>query len=632
MKNVFAGGFFFLLPFGVLAVGTMTESVDFSGVALPEGWSAEAGAFVSPVYPNAVTHVALTYGAAIVDESGTLSVYAAGLKIADLNTNSTGASFGFPTNSDLRSFRIVTNGVSLVSFSVSWPDSRLTAPTNVVASGNTGSAFDLSWDAVEGATGYKVSIWTNVVVGASEGIVQWGESFSNSGATTGSSAAFDGVSHTDDKTAGWTCDRVYRSLLQGAIRVGSSGAAGWIATPPFENAYSGEYLAIRLRACATNSSEVVQIPISIVSGGATNDLGVVDIALGPDMAYWYLPIAGIGVDDIVVVRSPVSTKSSGRPVLLLDEITIVSDYFAGTPIPVVFREEPVAVGTTSATLSDLPPCVVSVGVQALAASAQDNSEASTAVVVDLANPPPVPVLAVSSLNVVSHGDGYCENFDALIGLGASATWVDGVTLPYWQARKAGAPVTSIAVKTVSTASQNSGLYAFHGTNKNETSSYSLAGVSKTNNKMYFGFAVTNDADATLSGFSISYTARQWTFAKKVDGAQTLHFEYLVTNEVIDVSASGGWDEVPGLAFASFASFESAEAAGKADSVTGSAYADLGAAFDGVSIKADEVLMLRWTSDTTAGGDALGVDHVVLHYDPPNSGTVLQFVKSKSSGF
>ena len=459
-----------MLQFGVLADRAMTESFDFSGVALPEGWSAEADALVSPVCPNAVMHVALTYGATTVGEPGTLSVCAGGLKIADLNTNSTGASFDFPTNSDFRSFRIVTNGVSLVSFSASWPDSRLAAPTNVVASGNTGSAFDLSWDAVEGATGYKVSIWTNVVVGASEGVVQWVEGFSNSGATTGSSAAFDGVSHTDDKTAGWTCDRVYRSLLQGAIRVGSSGAAGWIATPPFENAYSGECLAIRLRACATNSSEAVQIPISIVSRGTTNDLSVVNIASGPDMAYQYMPIAGIGVDDIVVVHSPDSTKSSGRPVLLLDEITIVSGYSAGTLNPVVFREETVAVGTTSATLFDLPSCAVSVVVQALAASAQDNSEASTAVMVDLANPPPVPVLAVSSLNVVSHGDGYCENFDALIGLGASANWVDGVTLPYWQARKAGIPVASIVVKTVSTASQNSGLYAFHGTNKNETAS------------------------------------------------------------------------------------------------------------------------------------------------------------------
>ena len=618
-----------MLPLVALAQGLVTESVDFGGTCLPGGWGAETGALVSPIYSKAVTHVTLTYGAAMVGELGTLSVYAAGLKIADLNTRSEGASFDFPVDSDLHSFRVVTNGASLFSFSASWPDSRLAAPANVVATGNTGSSFYLSWDAVASATGYRVSIWTNVVTDASEGTTQWIEGFSNSGATTGSSAAFDGASHTDNGTHGWTCDRVYRSLLHGAIRVGSSSAAGWIATPPFESAYFGDSVALRICACATNSSESVRMSVAIVSGAVTNDLGVVDVAAGPDPSCRYVPIAGVGVGDVVVVHSPVSTKTSERPVLLLDEIAIVSGYSAGTQTPVVFREETVGADVTSVSIHDLPPCAVSVGVQALAASAQDNSESSATIVVDLANPPPVPVLSVSG-DIVCSESGYVENFDVFDGLAPSSVWIDGVTLPYWQCRRGCAEVAMITIKS-GMGNKNVGLYDFHGTNKHYTAGHSLAIVSKTNNRMYMGFAVTNNMDVTLSEFSLSYTARQWTFSHDRVAPQSLYLEYLVTNHVVSVSDDGAWIEVTPLKFNAEGSLAEAELKDKADYATGSAFAMLSAELGGVSIKAGEVLMLRWTSDPIANGEALGVSDVSLRCVAPANGMVMQFVQGRILG-
>ena len=188
--------------------------------------------------------------------------------------------------------------------------------------------------------------------------------------------------------------------------------------------------------------------------------------------------------------------------------------------------------------------------------------------------------------------------------------------------------------------KTSGLYAYHGTNQNDTASYSLAVVANSSNKMKFGFAVTNDMEGfALSNFAVSFTARQWTFTSDRKVAQSLHFEYLVTNEVGTVSAPGNcWHEVEALRFDATGpgegtnSLAAAASVGKADWATGSAFANLEAVLGGVVLHSGEVLMLRWSPDPVSNGEVLGVDDVSISCSATNLGTTMRFVKTVRAGF
>ena len=617
----------------LLAGGQVVETSLFPDGSLPAGWTVNANGLQSPTYSNRVTQVAFSYAATHSGTIGTLALYASNElssvehEVAALNTRTTGAQLDFPDGSDYRSFRIVTNGVALTSFSATWMDTRLATPTNIAFANNTGASFDLSWDAVDGATGYKVFVWTNAVSGASEGVPVWQEGFSNAEATTSSSTAFNGKQHTDNKTDGWTGDKAYRSPFQGVIKIGSGSSAGWLATPPLGSAYADASLAVRLLACVTNTTDSERIPVAIVSGSETNTADVID-DIGTEFRYSYMPISGMGADDKIIVQSPSSTKASGRPVLLLDEIAIVSGYSGGAQVHDVLREETISAAATACTVAGLPPVAVQVSIQALGENEADASESSAAITVDLAHPPPVSQLAV--LGSAVDDVGYSESFDVLNGLGSSADWVDGITLPYWQARKGTTAVGTISTSS-GTGNKSGGLYAYRGTNKTESASFSLAAAANTSNRLKFGFAVTNDTEGTLFDFEISFIARQWTFSSGRKEAQALHFEYLVTNEVVSVSDIGAWQEVDELRFDAMDhtanSLADAAIADRADYATGSAFSNLSATLNEVQLKRGEVLMFRWWPDPVSNGEVLGIDNLVLGCTASGPGLVLRLAQA-----
>ena len=609
------------------AGGPVTEETVFPEGTLPTEWHASESGLISPTFSNYVSHISLTYSEERAGVLGTLALFATNhvthteSKIADLNTLTSAAQFDFAANTDFRAFRLVTNGVLLSSFTAIWMDTRLSAPTNITIENNTGSSFDISWNPVEDATGYKVSVWTNVTVGALAGTSLWTEGFTNSASTTGTSSGFSGTSHTDNKTAGWTSEKTYRSLFQGVVRVGSASGAGWIATPPFTEAHNGNPLEICLYACVTNSSVTEQIPISIVSGTTTNDLGTIE--MGPDFKDWYVPINGISAGDLIVVHSPVSTKGSNRPMLLLDKISVVSGHDAGTVTPDVFREETVADDVTSCTVADLPPVAVQVSVQTMAAKEADCSAASAATVVDLANPPPPPQFAVPG-SVVGSTDGYYESFDTLSSFPTGASeWSNWITVPYWQAFIGLIPASEITTSS-GAGNKSGGFYGYHGTNKNDTASYSLAAVANGSNHIKFGFAVTNDLERFLFDFTISFTARQWTFSKNRSAEQSLRFEYLVTNEFVSIVTEGNWVEVDGLRFDAITPGATSftEGGEYADYATGSVGRNLGATLQDVVLQPGKVLLIRWTPDAVSNGEALGVDDVRLKCSKQPLGTTL----------
>lgn len=616
------------------AGGLVTEETVFPEGTLPARWHAGASGLTSPTFSNCVSRISLTYSEERAGVLGTLALFAtnhashAESKIVELNTLSSAAQFDFAADTDFRAFRLVTNGVLLSSFAATWMDTRLSTPANVATANNTGSAFDISWDLVEGATGYKVSVWTNMTIGASAGVAVWAETFADMASSKTAALNQERLALADHGSDWRNVPFENGYLLDngGGIRLGTTTATGWISVPHVVTA--GEN-ALRITAARYSQNKGQQLSVlCVLDGGVTNLVGTFPVdfdgtypAFDMSNAVDVVELPDTTVGGTIVLQTTGGSDGKESRVAIIG-IEFISGYAAGTQVRDLFREESVAGDVVSVTVPDLPPVAVQVSVQAIASKEADCSAASAAMVVDLANPPPQPQFAVPG-SVVGSADGYLESYDALSAAGSE--WLNWITLPYWQAYVGALPVNEI--KTASgMGNKSGGFYSYHGTNKNDTASYSLAAVANGSNHMKFGFAVTNDLERFLFGFTISFTARQWTFSKDRKAEQRLHFEYLVTNEFVSITAEGNWVEVEGLRFdATLHDNNSLEAAGVyADYATGSVWRNLAATLQDVVLQPREMLLIRWTPDPVSNGEALGVDDVRLKCSKQPLGTTLTY--------
>jgi hypothetical protein len=128
------------------AMVLLSDRSEFSGGLPPGGWTAAESGFASPEYSNSVVGVSVAYVEFEPEVPGMVSLYAipggggAESKVAEFRTVSTNAAFSFPVESDFRSFRIVTNGASVVSFESTWPKPSVLAVSGaqVAAAGESG--------------------------------------------------------------------------------------------------------------------------------------------------------------------------------------------------------------------------------------------------------------------------------------------------------------------------------------------------------------------------------------------------------------------------------------------------------------------------------------------------------------
>ena len=637
------------------ANGPVAVETVFSEGTLPEGWSICESGLLSPTYSNYVSHISLAYGEERSGVYGTLTLFATDYttqtesKIADLNTFTSAVQLDFPAGTDFRSFRFVTNGVALVSWTAVWMDTRLFAPTNIAIANNTGSSFDISWDPVENATGYCISVWTNKMVGAADGTVTWQETFtrmesgSGSALTTTTKNRLSFADHPEwtNETYGVTHTSGYHNgyLLDGGggIRLGTSSATGSINVP---HAIVAEENVVRIVAARYKSDKGQTLSVLCITedGTATNLVGTLSLDANGvysgtgdiEGAPGIVELSGATIGGRLLLQTDCGTDGKEARVAIKG-ITFVTGYAAGTEVCDVFRQEIVPADGAACTVSGLPSVAVNVSVQALAANAADTSVASEAAIVDLANPPPAPQLAVSGLRVSGEG-GYVERFGAFTNQPSEIAWMDWLTLPYWQVCKGVLSVSKMTVKSGMAAKPTGGLYAYHGTNRADMASYSLAAVSNgtsDNNAMKFGFGVTNDsASAVLHGFELGFMARQWTFAETASNrpdAQAMHLEWLVTNAVVSVAAEGDWREVVSARFNAVYSLEAAGV--DADYSTGSVSKAYRLSLENVELKPGQVLMLRWRQDRVSGGEALGVDDVEITCERRYGGMTVRVVKA-----
>lgn len=591
------------------AAAAATETADFSGSELPFGWTFAHGEYCSPEYSNAVDRIELRYAGTEANASATVSAASVGggtvQNVATLTAASSGASFDFPETTDFRSFRIAVDvGWSLASFSAVVSAGALDTPADVTISNNvTGTSFDAYWTAVEGATGYRVYVWTNAVGGVSAGTEVWSETFPNSPEKPSGTTNFkdEWADHT-----GWTCEKVAASATPGAVRVGQSSAKGVLVSPPLPS-FSESPLTLRITAWRQTTSEGTDTPLGIVSGGETNIFGYVK--LGDESATYHVAIPALNEGESIAIFSP-TNKSSAR--VIVDDVAIVSGYSEGSLAPSYIVDGLDVGAATSYSFADLPSVPVSFAVEAYGRRGVSSTKTEAAEI-DLANPDKIAVLNACPLSsLASSAYTYSQNFDSLAAITATTgdkEWLNGTTLPYWQAYDYASAVTSFKYNGGSI--NTGGLYAL-ATNQNGFVR-SLGARSSSTSEFSWGISFTNDTDRTMTLATVAYAAQQWGFGNNTN--QTLSVSAKVADGLDWISAyADGWTELGSSQSRVYGSEDPHD-------TPVSAPVSLNPA---ISIAPGQVVSLKWTAQSLKKGtlSMMGIDDVTVMFAVQRSSKAL----------
>ena len=605
-----------ILSLPVAATGSEIYAVDFAGAGVPQGWAVDNGEYRSPEYSNAVDRIELRYSGAGAAASATISAFPKqgdGTTVATLTAASSGASFDFPETTDFRSFRIAaTNGLTLSSFVAYVSADTLGMPSSVAISNNiTGTSFDASWAPVDGATGYRVFVWTNAVVGASTGTALWQETMP--GATNASSS----TKMNDVKFAGcfdnsgWTrSDKAgYPTGEDGTIRIGTTGDNGWLQTPPIVATADG--MAVRFYAKAVDSkSDGKNISLERISGETVSFVGTATLSL--EMQEFFVPLSDWESGDCIRFNS----ITNGDRRVIIGAVTVVSGYSEGSLEPSYIVNVDVG-AVTEYSFTGLPSVPVQFAVEAYGRRGVTSGK-TEAVEVDLANPDKVALLNACPLSSFE-GNTYTQNFDSLAALTVPTgdkDWLNGTTLPYWQAYKDADAVSSFNYNAGT--GSTGGLYVF-ATNRNDPVR-ALGAYSTQNDEFSFGLAFTNDTESTMMLSSVAYLAQQWGF--KNDTNQTMTVSVKVVDGLDWISAySDGWTEIGSTQSTVYGSED------VHDTPVSTPVAVTPA--EEISIAPGQVLMLKWTIHSLKSGKPgmMGIDDVTVTFASGTRGLVIRLAGS-----
>ena len=603
-----------ILSLPVAATGPATYAVDFTGAGAPEGWTEENGAYRSPEYSNAVDRIELRYSGADAAAAATISAFPKqgdGTSVATLSAASSGASFDFPETTDFRSFRIAaTNGLALSSFTAYVSADTLGMPSGVAISNNvTGTSFDASWSPVDDATGYRVYVWTNAVVGASAGTAVWQETMS--GATNASS----NTKMSDDKFAGcfensgWTrSDKAgYPTGENGTVRIGTTGDSGWLQTPPIVTA--ADDLAVRFYAKAVDTkSNGKRIAVERILGETAAFAGTVTLSL--EMQEFVIPLPDWESGDCIRFKS----ITNGDRRVIIGAVTVVSGYSEGSLEPSYIQNVDVGLATVY-SFTGLPSVPVQFSVEAYGRRGVTSAK-TEAVEVDLSNPEKVPQLNACPLSsLTSPALTYTQNFDSLAALTATTgdkECLNGTTIQYWQYYKN--DMAAASIKYNGGAGNSGGLYAL---STNQTHAVRALGAYSTQNDEFsFGLAFTNDTERTVTLSTVAYLAQQWGFANNAN--QKLSVSVMVTNSLNWISAySDGWTEI-GSTQSTVYGAEDVHDTPVSTPVEATPAEE-------ISIAPGQVLMLKWTIHSLTSGKPgmMGIDDVMVTFLNKPRGIVIK---------
>ena len=577
--------------FSLSAAEEVTQTESFG--TLPEGWSATVGGgFLSPEYPNEVRRIALAFSLSAPGGNVEVWDYLSNEKLAFIDGRAVSAGFEFSAGSGIRRLELRPDDAVLESFTAAWLNTALSAPENFIVADSFKNSALLMWDAVEGANSYRVTIWTNTVVGASEGTETWRETFSKmpeSTSTQQMKAEDLGYADHGDDWKNQSFSGLYHLSQGGGIRLGKTDGAGEITVPHILS--EGENL-LRVSAYKYDGSGVRKLGIYALSadGSVTNGVAELELTDADDEYRVILP------GDVVGGKLLLKSMSSSKDCRVgITEISIWKDFSEGREEKIVIGEK--ITGETSAVVGGLPESGFFAAVTALDGAASGSSASTPTEIAVRLQDAPKKMLPGSLVC-----GGYTENFDSLSR--GSDGWFDGKTVPYFLAANNGEAVVKIAA-TSGTGSKSGGLYAFHGSG---AETYSLAAVANSNNKLIFGFCVSNDTTSLLKNFELSFTARQWTFDASRAAQQNLRLFAIEGAS----SLKEGADEAVEIVDARFTAISKADFEAKVDGVDAASYSrritvDVG----GIELKPGEKAVFYWAPDQVSHADALGIDDISL---------------------
>ena len=136
------------------------------------------------------------------------------------------------------------------------------------------------------------------------------------------------------------------------------------------------------------------------------------------------------------------------------------------------------------------------------------------------------------------GNSYGQDFDSLAAITATSggkEWLNGTTIPCWQAWKGDSEVVSLNYNGGKI--RTGGLYALAANQKDGQRAF--GGYSSKDAPITWGMAFTNDTDTALGLVGVSYSAQQWGFSNTNE--HSLSFACLVTNRMDWIANfSDGW--------------------------------------------------------------------------------------------
>lgn len=577
---------------------------DFSGGGTPAGWTVGNGEYRSPEYAAAVDRIELRYAGPAAD--GAAAVYASSAQgesqVATFTLASSSAAFDFPETTDFRSFRVTAaNGLALSSFAAYVSSSTLDAPAGVAISNNTtGTSFDACWDPVAGASGYRVYVWTNAVAGASAGVTAWLETMPGATNAASSTKLTDAKFNDCFENSGWTrSDKAgYPTGEDGTIRIGTSDANGWLQTPSVAAAADGMAVRFYAKANAANTKSM-DVAVERVSGGTAHFAGAATITT--EMQEFVVELPGWESGDAVRFNS----LTNGDRRTVIGSVAVVSGYSTGAEAPSYIVDGQDVGSATAHAFAGLPSVPVFFAVEAYGKRGV-TSPRTEPVAVDLSNPDKVAVLNACPISSLA-GGVYAQDFDSLAEATATTgakEWLNGTTLPCWQAYRGAAAVTAFNYNAG--AVTIGGLYALSPDRGDDERA--LGAYSSQSDEFSFGIAFTNDMDAAVTLSSVAYSAQQWGF--KNTASQTLSVAAQVADGLDWISAyDGGWTELGSTESSVY---------GKDDAHDTPVSAAVSFGPDnGISVAPGKVLMLKWTVHSLKTGTPgmLAIDDVSVTFAP-----------------
>lgn len=359
------------------------------------------------------------------------------------------------------------------------------------------------------------------------------------------------------------------------------------------------------------------MPVLRVSGGETSLVCVASFSLDaaePEELTLRLPRLNDGD------RLLLCSFTNRSPRVVIDRISLLSGYSAGESVPVTVAEIPAAATARSCIIQNLPHgAVVFVGVSAIDADGLQGVQ-STGAETDLSNPPPRAVLnavPISSLSDFAYSQDFEEFSDA------DTKWLNGTTLPFWQAFK----VTDDTAEPVEKLSKTDGKAQAGGiyrlASNSYTNGYAFGACAAAGNGYVWGIAFSNDTPYKVSLTNLSFRAAQWGFGNTT--SQCIRLSVIVTNELVNIASDGAWSEFSNL------QFDAPFSDGDVHDAPHGGETPLSSAVDDAEIPPGSVLLLKWSfirpSGQSGRSAVLGIDDVCALFSKRGRGFVISLASA-----